>query len=475
MRSTSKDWPTSLRLYVYPQLGDKPVSEITSADLLQVLAPIWRAKPETARRVRQRIGAIMKRAVGMEHCADNPACEALGEALRRQQDVVRHMPAVPHAEVGAAVEAVRTSGAWVGRKLPFEYLVLTAARSAEVRLSIWDEIDLEAAVWTVPGSRMKAKRPHRVPLCHRAVEIVEGGAKALRGDTPSPGNALVFPSGRGRASRPCRTAFDRRCATGPPSGRTIRASSSRRARARRWEQGGGSLCEVGPVRAPEAAHGRVGGVPRPPRRQRVITRRRGNGLAAVGIAFTCRTTFGSGEPARPMAGVRGGGRGVPPASRNVGTLRGLARGAWRPMSRICSRHGLGDRFPPWRRGVGVSRTVGGGRHGRRDRVAGGDAFVLRTGRRRSAARGGPTHLQRHAHPRAGASRDLGCRRLVFAVAVAVGAGRSARGAAGAGYARYHADRRVPAGGHAATHVVASASRQRRRRGASRRWAAWPVS
>ena len=192
-----KDWPTSLRLCVFPQLGDKSVSEITSGDLLQVLAPIWHAKPETARRVRQRIGAVMKWGVAMEHRADNPAGEALGEALGRQQDVVRHMPALPHAEVAGAVEAVQASGAWVGTKLAFEYLVLTAARSAEVRLSTWNEIDLRAVVWTVPGSRMKAKRRHRVPLSERALEIVEE-AKALRGDTASPGSALVFPSRRGK-------------------------------------------------------------------------------------------------------------------------------------------------------------------------------------------------------------------------------------------------------------------------------------
>ena len=106
----ARGWPTSRRRYVFPQLGEKPVSEVTSADVLQVLAPIWRAKPETARRVPQRIGAIMKWAVAIEHRADNPAGKALGEALGRQQDVVRHMPALPHVQVATAVEAVRASG-----------------------------------------------------------------------------------------------------------------------------------------------------------------------------------------------------------------------------------------------------------------------------------------------------------------------------------------------------------------------------
>ena len=271
-----KDWPTSLRLYAFPQIGDKPVSETTSADLLQVLAPIWHAKPETARRVRQRIGAVMKWAVAMEHRADNPAGEALGEALGRQQDVVRHMPALPHPEVAAAVEAVRASRAWVGTKLAFEYLVLTAARSAEVRLATWDEIDVTTAVWTVPGCRMKAKRPHRVPLSERALELVEE-ARALRGDAATPGSALVFPEPATEAPLEHDAVeagpgarHQRRAARFPvvvprlglradePPARGGRGG----ARARRWEQGGGSLREVGPVRSPASTHGRVGGVSR---------------------------------------------------------------------------------------------------------------------------------------------------------------------------------------------------------------------
>ena len=75
--------------------------------------------------------------------------------------------------------------------------MLTVAGSAEVRLASWDEIDLDAAVWAVPGSRMKARRPHRVPLCDRAVEIVHE-AEALRGNPASPGNALVFPNRRSK-------------------------------------------------------------------------------------------------------------------------------------------------------------------------------------------------------------------------------------------------------------------------------------
>ena len=176
----AQDWPKSLRLYAFPRIGDKLVSEVTSADVLEILTPIWHEKPETARRVRQRVSAVMKWAVAMQHRADNPAGDALGQALGRQQAVIRHMPALPHGEVAAAVAAVRASRAWIATKLAFEFLVLTAARSGEVRLATWDEFDLEAAVWTVPGSRMKAKRDHRVPLCRRAVAILTRGAAARR-------------------------------------------------------------------------------------------------------------------------------------------------------------------------------------------------------------------------------------------------------------------------------------------------------
>ena len=188
----ANDWPTSLRLYAFPRIGKKLVSEITSADLLRVLTPIWHDKPETARRVWQRISAVMKWAVAMQHRPDNPAGDALGQVLGRQRAVVRHMPALPHGNVAAAIEAVRASRAWTGTKLAFHFLVLTAARSGEVRSAAWNEIDLDAAVWTIPASRMKANRDHRVPLCRRAIDILREARRL--GD----GTGLVFPSRRGK-------------------------------------------------------------------------------------------------------------------------------------------------------------------------------------------------------------------------------------------------------------------------------------
>ena len=185
------DWPASLERFVFPRFGQRPVSEVTSADVLGVLAPIWHEKPETARRLRQRIGAVMQWAVAMEYRADNP-CERVIATLGRQRDVVRHMRALPHPRVAEAVATVRVSGATTAAKLAFEFLVLTAARSGEVRLARWDEIDFDTEVWTVPAERMKANREHRVPLSCAAVQILQA-ARGLRN-----ASKLVFPSTRGK-------------------------------------------------------------------------------------------------------------------------------------------------------------------------------------------------------------------------------------------------------------------------------------
>jgi len=169
---TASLWRSSLREYAFPLIGEKPVDQITTADVMSVLVPFWSRKHETARKVRRRIGTVMKWAVAQGHRQDNPAGDAITAALPKRLSQVRHMPALPHSEVAAAIRAVYGSRAWIGTKLAFEYLVLTAARSGEVRLAHWDEIDLAAALWTVPAERMKAQRQHRVPLSRRAVELL---------------------------------------------------------------------------------------------------------------------------------------------------------------------------------------------------------------------------------------------------------------------------------------------------------------
>ena len=184
-------WKASLRGYVYPKLGRMRVDGIRTADVMAVLSPIWNTKQATARRVRQRISTVMKWAIAQGYRMDNPAGEALGAALPRQGSIPRHFKALPYGEVAGAVRAVRQSEAAVALKLGFEFLVLTACRSGEMRGARWEEIDLEAATWTVPPERMKHRREHRVPLSSRAREIV---AEAGRAESSS---GLVFPSAAG--------------------------------------------------------------------------------------------------------------------------------------------------------------------------------------------------------------------------------------------------------------------------------------
>ena len=186
-------WQASLRDYAYGVLGSKTVDKVTTADVLAVLVPIWHAKPETARRVRQRIGAVMRWAIAEGHRQDNPAGDAIAAALPKHNDRRQHQLALPHDGVSAAIYAVRASDAHAATKLAFEFLVLTAARSGEVRGAHWDEIDLNAGVWTIPAERTKTARPHRVALSSRAIEVLTE-ARALNSD----GEGLVFPSASGR-------------------------------------------------------------------------------------------------------------------------------------------------------------------------------------------------------------------------------------------------------------------------------------
>ncbi len=186
----AQSWLTSLERYAFPRIGSRLVSEVTSADVLEVLTPLWHAKVQTARRVRQRIRTVLEWAVAMELRLDNP-CDRVGPVLGTQRAAVEHMRALPHCRVPAAVAAVRTSEAAPAVKLAFELLVLTAARWGEVRGAQWNEIDAGGAVWTVPAARMKAKRPHRVPLSRRAAEVLDA-ARSLGADSE-----LVFAAGGG--------------------------------------------------------------------------------------------------------------------------------------------------------------------------------------------------------------------------------------------------------------------------------------
>ncbi len=187
----AQNWWRSLERYAFPQIGRRPVSEVDTADVLDILTPIWHVKAETARAVRQRIRSVLEWAIALDMRSDNP-CDRVLPVLGPQNDIVTHRLALAHKDVAVAIEAVRVGSAQPAVKLAFEFLVLTAARSGEVRGAQWAEIDTTNQVWTLSAQRMKAKREHRVPLCGRALEILDA-ARALGDSRP-----LVFPMRSGR-------------------------------------------------------------------------------------------------------------------------------------------------------------------------------------------------------------------------------------------------------------------------------------
>lgn len=186
-------WRSSMRTYALPQLGNRTVDSIQPRDVMSVLLPIWAAKPESARRIRQRIGAVMKWAVAQGYRSDNPAGDALGAALPKISNTETHYRALPYLQVPAALRKARASNAYPARVLCLEFLTLCAVRNSEARMARWDEIDEESATWTIPAERMKANRIHRVPLSGRAMQVLSQ-ARELRDET-----GLVFPSSRSRA------------------------------------------------------------------------------------------------------------------------------------------------------------------------------------------------------------------------------------------------------------------------------------
>ncbi len=189
-----RQWESSLATYAFPMLGTKRVDKITSADVMAAVLPIWTGKRETASRVRQRISAVMKWSVAQGYRGDDPAGPAVLQALPRGDGKPkRHHRALPHTEVAAALSTVRASGAWPATKLAFEFIVLTACRSGEVRGATWSEMDGDA--WTIPAERMKAKTEHRVPLSRQALAVLEK-ARAIPRTAASAD--LVFPSTQGR-------------------------------------------------------------------------------------------------------------------------------------------------------------------------------------------------------------------------------------------------------------------------------------
>jgi integrase len=170
-------WTSTLESHAYPIIGDLPVSEITRADIIRVLEPIWLKTPETARRIRGRIQAILDWCIarGDRLEGENPASRGpLVRGLPKQPSKSGHHAAMPYRDVPAFVEDLRSREG--PSALALEFVILTAARTSEVIGATWNEINLVDKAWTVPASRMKSNRAHRVPLSNAAMAVLDRAA-----------------------------------------------------------------------------------------------------------------------------------------------------------------------------------------------------------------------------------------------------------------------------------------------------------
>ena len=196
-------WTSTLKTYANPVFGSLPVQSVDTAMVMKVLEPIWTTKTETASRLRGRIECVLDWAKTREHRqGENPArwrghIENLLPA-RSKVRKVEHHPALPYAKVKTFVKALRRQEGTAA--LAFEFLILTGGRTSEVVGARWNEIDVKKAVWTIPASRIKAGREHRVPLSARALEILTKMRPTHDDKVEDRVVEYVFPGGK--AGRP---------------------------------------------------------------------------------------------------------------------------------------------------------------------------------------------------------------------------------------------------------------------------------
>ena len=208
----AQQWINTLTEYAFPLIGAMPLDQIQPRHIADVLRPIWLDKAETAGRVKQRLHAVMAWGWAHGYCQSNPV-DVVGHLLPLQPGKTvrtQHQPAMPWAMVPAffAEYLQPPQGLDVSRQV-LAFLILTAARSGEVRHMTWDEVDMKAKLWAIPAERMKAKQIHRVPLSKQATAILKQQVGQHK--------TLVFPSIRDRTalSDMTLTAFLRRA--GAPS------------------------------------------------------------------------------------------------------------------------------------------------------------------------------------------------------------------------------------------------------------------
>lgn len=178
--------------YALAFIGDRPVAEIRSAEIIEMLRPIWRAKEETARKVLQRVDAVFISSITREWRERASPCVGVAQELGRRRIETTHFAAMHYSAVPSFLLELRTRGGLLTSRLCLELVVLTAVRSGEARGARWCEVNLDTATWTIPRGRMKMNVEHVVPLSGRAIKILAEARAA------HPSSALIFPGTKGQ-------------------------------------------------------------------------------------------------------------------------------------------------------------------------------------------------------------------------------------------------------------------------------------
>lgn len=188
-----KQWTSTMEAYVFPVIGSTPVAEVGTSQVIRVLSPIWFSKPETAKRVLQRMEAVFKSAIVRGARTAASPCIGVADELGTKHRTVSHHASMAWQDVPKFIARLHTSGPRRLRvtSLALEFLILTATRSGETRGARWSEIELERALWVIPPERMKAREEHRIPLSQRCLEILAEVRAA------HPKSEIVFPSRSG--------------------------------------------------------------------------------------------------------------------------------------------------------------------------------------------------------------------------------------------------------------------------------------
>lgn len=179
-------WLSGFEKHVFPRMGAKPVDQVDSACVVEALSPIWLEIPETARRMLQRIGVVLDFAHVKGWVPDEVSLRSVRKGLPRQNDKRGHMEAMPYADVPALMQRLAAAAPTTGRDA-LRFTIHNAVRSNETRLAVWTEFNLDKAIWTIPGERMKARETHVVPLSPPVVALLRKRWNERTSDT-----GLVF-------------------------------------------------------------------------------------------------------------------------------------------------------------------------------------------------------------------------------------------------------------------------------------------